>query len=187
MQAIHICTFLLPPPTLCCSLFLFGLFVCLFFVLFLRPTYHQSWHFPFKTFSHWYNIKQFHHKYSDQMQQRVISLVYFCHFLPLLLETINFTDQTWMIWRSPMCVRWNQYIFWSKIWQMSNNHSTKSGDRIYMDANSPFMEREREKAASMGTVQSSKEQFGTGNLCLQAGGCAIWVAVFVFCFISMIK
>ena len=44
---------------------------------------------------------------------------------------------------------------------MSNNHSTKSGDRIYMDANSPFMERE--KAASMGTVQSSKEQFGTGK------------------------
>ena len=31
-----------------------------------------------------------------------------------------------------MCVRWNQYTFWSKIWQRSNNHSTKSGDRIYI-------------------------------------------------------
>ena len=40
-------------------------------------------------FSICYNIKQFHHKYSDQMKQRVISLDYFCHFPPLLLEAVN--------------------------------------------------------------------------------------------------
>ena len=39
-----------------------------------------------------------------------------------------------------------------------------------MDANSPFMERE--KGPSMGTVQSSKEQLGVENACLQAEGCA---------------
>ena len=46
-----------------------------------------------------------------------------------------------------------------------------------MDANSLFMERDKE--ASMGTVQSSKEQFGTGKCLPAVEGCAISMAVFV--------
>ena len=50
--------------------------------------------------------------------------------LPTTASGNNFTDQTWMIWRYPMYVRWNQYTLWSKISQRINNHSTKSGDKI---------------------------------------------------------